>query len=262
MIRYIDTHFHALHMQARGIPMPDKITELYQEGFIGGIDAGTHYSDIQERHELLKAFPGIYLSGGIHPGSLTREPLEQLASGMEALYQAAQSGLIRFIGECGIDLYRDPDSLRSQEELFMLHVKAAAELNLPIIIHNREADSEILTLLRESPPPRGGIMHCFSSDARFAGAVQELGLHISFAGNITYRKNTYLAEAIRCVSADRLLLETDSPFLSPVPLRGRTNHPGNIIHTYEFAAKILDIPIEQLSEFITASMENLGAPIT
>lgn len=258
MFKFTDTHFHSLHMQERGIDVHELFSRLFSEGFSGGIDAGTHYEDIPRRKQLLGAYRGIILSGGIHPGAVSREPLEQLLAGLCFVEDAARRGDIRFIGECGIDLYRSPETRENQELIFARQLELSAKLKLPVIIHTRDAEDAVRRVLHQHPPAYGGIMHCFSGDRQFALEMQEMGLHISFAGNITYRKNASLREALKHTALDKLLFETDSPFLAPEPKRGRVNHPGHIRYTYAAAAEILQTTQEELAARCSESFRILA----
>lgn len=261
MFSYIDSHFHILHMEKKGLDPVSILKDITSQGFTGGIDVGTHPSDIPIRQELLAPFDGIYLAGGIHPSMIQFEPADSLLSDFDRIIQAGKNGTIQAVGECGIDLYRAPETLFLQQQLFIRHLEAAEELVLPVIIHNRRADTHILEILKNHAPSRGGIMHCFSSSLKFADAVQELGFHISFAGNITYPSNTQLQEIVPRVARDRLLFETDSPYLAPHPYRGKPNHPGLIPHTYQWAAAYLQEDVSVLAQQVAETMHRLFSPI-
>ena len=261
-MEYLDTHFHTLHMRAKGLDVPQLYRQLQQEGFLGGIDVGTHPGDIAERSRLLEGFDTIMLSGGAHPGALSRHSLEELLADLPKISRAAEAGQIRFVGECGIDLYRSPDTLRDQQKLFAAQLETAEILKLPVIIHNRAADAQVLEMLKAYRPSCGGIMHCFSGDAAFAAEVQELGFYISFAGNLTYTTSRKLVEALRETDIRRLLFETDSPFLTPEPKRGRVNHPGMTGYTYAFAAEVLGLDITHLVQQTISSFNALVYPHT
>ncbi len=258
MMQYIDTHFHTLHMIQKGFDPKELFESLQQEGFAGGIDVGTHHNDILQRKNLLEDIPGVLLSGGIHPGNVGRYPFDELLSGVPLLVEAPVS----FIGECGIDLYHRQDTLDEQMELFALQLQISRDTGLPVIIHSRDAEDQVLSLLKQYPPASGGIMHCFSSGITMAREVLDMGMHISFAGNITYKKNSYLREVLKAVPPDRLLLETDSPFLSPVPKRGKPNHPGRILHTYRLASKLLDISVEDLCQQVQETFLRLTGALS
>ncbi len=258
MWKFTDTHFHSLHMQERGIDVHELFSQLFSDGFPGGIDVGTHYEDIPQRKQLLGAYRGIILSGGIHPGAVSRESTDQLLAGLRFVEDAACRGDIRFIGECGIDLYRSPETREKQELLFARQLELSRMVKLPVIIHTRDAEDAVRKVLLKHPPESGGIMHCFSGDKQFALEMQDMGLHISFAGNITYRKNDSLREALKHTAMDKLLFETDSPFLAPEPKRGRVNHPGHIRYTYAAAAEILQTSPQALAARCSESFRTLA----
>ncbi len=256
-MQYVDTHFHTLHFLPKETPAYDIFNELKLSGFAGGIDAGTHPDDIPLRRDVLEGVPGIRLSGGIHPGCLRNHSLEALEESMDELYRWARNGTICAVGECGIDRYRNHGTLEDQMQLFRMQLEAARALDLPVIIHNREADREIFKALEEIRPEAGGIMHCFSSDAETAERSAALGMHVSFAGNLTYRRNSGLRQAAQAVPLEFLLAETDSPYLSPEPMRGRPNHPGNVVYVYQALAQIRDMAVEVLMESVCASLDRL-----
>ena len=159
-------------------------------------------------------------------------------------------GTADFIGETGIDRYWNYGREGEMEELFRLHLRLADELDLPVVVHSRDADSETAGILRDHCPSRKGIIHCFSSDTAAARTFLDLGFMISFAGNVTYKANEELRKAAAYVPLDRILLETDSPYLSPVPLRGRPNTPASIVHTYTLVAGLRGLAPQQLDEIV------------
>lgn len=162
----------------------------------------------------------------------------------------ARSSGAHFIGEIGLDYHWNYGTEGDMESLFEAQLELAGALDLPVAIHNRDADEQTIRILRRHHVARGGIIHCFSSDRAAAEAFLELGYHISFAGNVTYKSNSKLVEALKAVPLDRLLLETDSPYLAPVPMRGRVNTPLNIAHTYAFVAAVKGIDAEALDRIV------------
>ena len=153
------------------------------------------------------------------------------------------------IGETGLDFFYENSPEEKQIENFKNHIKAARETNLPIIIHTREADNktiEILTKTTQEEGPFPGLIHCFSTDKKVADCALELGFYISISGIITFKNADNLRDIVKTIPLERLLIETDAPFLAPVPMRGRTNEPSFIPHTAKMLADLFDLDSEEL----------------
>jgi len=246
-----DSHFHALHMEEKGFQVDSLIPALLSSGLSGAVEVAVNELDFEKRLELAEAVKGLYLSAGIHPSSTIVENgvwEERFAK----IISQAQHPLVRAIGETGLDFFRDYAPRELQEKAFRCHLDLAADTGLPVIIHNRAADDRVLALVEESSCRRG-VFHCFSSDRNAADKALALGFHISFAGNITYKNTEKIREAALMTPSEMLLIETDSPYLSPQSVRGRTNHPGHIGYTLEFLA---DIRGEGAEELAAATVEN------
>ena len=234
---FFDTHFHLPGILAKGIAID-------QLGHPEGMDIGCEPGDIAHRSPLLANFPGLFHSVAAGPWCASQEmDLDGIVSRIE---QDALSSGAHFIGEIGLDYHWNYGGEGDMERLFEAQLELARSLDLPVVIHNRDADEQTIRTLSRHHVPRRGIIHCFSSDMAAAQAFLELGYHISFAGNVTYRSNVKLVEALKTVPLDRLLLETDSPYLAPVPVRGRVNTPLNISYTYEFVAAVKGVDVESL----------------
>lgn len=203
--------------------------------------------------ELAEANEDIYCSIGVHPhdaetfGSAEEERLIELAS--------SSSKVIGW-GEIGLDFYYDHSPRDIQREAFVRQLRIARQLNLPIIIHSRDADDETVDILTEEcryPEFRGGIMHCFGGTPEMARALMDAGFLISFAGNVTFKQAENLRAAARVVPLDRLLIETDCPYLTPVPFRGRRNEPMYVVETARFLADLYGVELGVLAEKTTAN---------
>ena len=248
-INLIDSHFHTALISEKGISLKDLNTELSFINFSGGIDIGTKANDIKYRKALLKNFSGILFSSGLYPSCAESQD-------MMILLQKLEQDLIEFkpdaLGEIGLDWYWKYATKEKQIELFKNQLKLANTYNLPVIIHNREADDAIISILSSYNMKNSGIFHCFSSNIKTAKKILDLGFFISFSGNITFKSNDLLRDVLKYIPIERLLLETDSPYLSPVPKRGKINTPLNMKYIYKTAAEIRNIHIEKLAN----SLEN------
>lgn len=202
-------------------------------------DLESSYKAVQlaEQHSF------IYASAGIHPhdaGKATPDfshRLEELSIHPKVVA----------LGEMGLDYYRDRSPRQVQQEVFRKQLRVAIKVNLPVIIHDRDAHEDVLYILEEEGlPAAGGVMHCFSGDYDLAQRVMEMGLDISVAGPVTYSKSAKLARVVSSVPLDRLLLETDAPFLSPVPLRGKRNEPSYVAYVADRVAALRGITGEKV----------------
>jgi TatD DNase family protein len=154
------------------------------------------------------------------------------------------------IGEIGLDYYRRFGDKKSQIELFITQLDLAAKLNLPVIIHNRDAGRDVLEILKDRLPPRGGVLHCYSEDAEYAKKAMDLNLFFSFAGNLTYRNAKNLHETIEVLPLDRILIESESPFMVPADHRGKRNMPKYLPITARFLGEMVETDIEALSAIL------------
>jgi TatD DNase family protein len=162
------------------------------------------------------------------------------------------------IGETGLDYFRLKGDLEWQRERFRTHIRAAHACGKPLIIHTRAAADDTLRLMREeNAAGTGGVMHCFTEDWAVASAALEMGFYISFSGIVTFKNAKVLKEVARLVPLDRLLVETDSPFLAPVPHRGKTNQPGFVRHVAEEISRLREISVEDVSRATTANFQRL-----
>lgn len=200
-----------------------------------------------------RAHAEVFASVGIHPSSCDEHPV----SVDELLALAAEPRVIA-IGETGLDYYYGAEHAERQQQSFVTHLQAAARAGLPVIVHTREAHEDTLRLLADhADPVCAGVMHCFTESLEMARAAMELNFMISFSGIITFRNAAALREVVRAVPLDRMLLETDSPYLAPVPHRGRTNEPRHVLHVAEAVAAIKEVPLEEVAAATTANFYRL-----
>lgn len=198
---------------------------------------------LAERHPQLSA------SVGVHPDN---DGVEEPS--VECLLALAQHPKVVAIGETGLDYYWHKDAPAWQRERFRTHIRAARACGKPLIVHTRAAAEDTLRLMREEGAGEaGGVMHCFTESREVAEAALDLGFYISFSGIVTFKNAKALKEVARCVPLDRLLIETDAPYLAPVPHRGRTNEPGWVVHVAEEIARLRGESLERIE---TATTDN------
>ncbi len=232
----IDSHLHLSEIERKGLDPLAVLNACFAAGLEYALDIGISTAGFERRREWAAKQPGLHLAAGLHPVTSAEAEYQPL---LAALASQLRDSAVVAVGETGLDRFRMYAPMECQRYLFEQQLKIAVERELPVIVHNRDADGDILaTLDAVSPPPPHGIMHCFSSGPRFAEEVLARGFHISFAGNLTYKKADEVREAARMVPWERLLLETDAPYLAPQARRGRTNHPGLIGYTYAALAEL------------------------
>jgi TatD DNase family protein len=210
-----------------------------------------HDGEIERAVETAERYENVFASVGVHPhdAKLYDEKAENYLIDL-----AKSSPKVVAWGEIGLDFYYDHSPREIQSEVFIKQIRAARELDLPIIIHSRDADAEteeILTTECSDANFRGGVMHCFGGTVEMAQALMNVGFLISFAGNVTFKKAENLREAARVVPLDKLLIETDCPFLAPAPFRGKRNEPAFVMATAKFLAELHGIELGKLAEQTT-----------
>lgn len=195
----------------------------------------------------------VFASVGVHPNSSRRHEPD-----IDILVKLADNSKVIAIGETGLDYYRSEGDLTWQQERFRTHIRAARQLGKPLIIHNREATANTLRILKaEKADEVGGIMHCFTEDWETAQQAMELGFYISFSGVVTFKNAQALQKVAKQVPLERMLVETDAPYLAPVPFRGQTNCPAYVRYIAEFIAELRKDSFERLARTTTENFFRL-----
>jgi TatD DNase family protein len=231
-------------MLHKGMNPVEVLKRCRDEGFSSAVDVGLHPNDLDERMSLYADVDRIWFSSGLAPAEAERDDWR---NSLPKLKQQATSKSIIAVGEIGLDWFWNYGTKKSQMDLLNEQLEIAIETELPVIIHNREADEDTIALLKAADLPARGVMHCFSSDYEFASRCIDLGFMISFAGNVTYKKNMQIQRAAEQIPLAFMLIETDSPYMSPQARRGKPNSPEHIHHTYQFIADRRNISLEAVS---------------
>jgi TatD DNase family protein len=251
--KLIDTHCH-LDMSAYGADFEAVLARAVAAGVSRIISVGIDLESSRRAIALAGQHDGIYATVGVHP--------HNVAELSEADY-AELRGLcghpkVVAYGEIGLDYVKNYAPIALQKEHFTRQVALAKELQLPLVVHDREAHDEIMEILEAAGPfPAGGVMHCFSGDGAFARRVLALGFHISIPGVVTFAKAEMLHEAVREIPLGSLVLETDGPFLAPVPYRGKRNEPQLMLFTAQKVAELKGIPLEEVARQTTSNAVHL-----
>ena len=209
-----------------------------------------HFSDIIS---IAEKYHDVSASVGVHPcDTKGKEPT------VDELVTLSKSDNVVAIGETGLDYFYNKGDLTWQRDRFRTHITAATISNKPLIIHSRDArDDTIRILTEESACDVGGVMHCFVEDWEIARKSMDLNFYISFSGIVTFKNASQIQEVARKMPDDRILIETDSPYLAPIPHRGKSNHPQNVIHVAEFIAKLRNTSVEHIAEITSQNYHTL-----
>ncbi len=256
----LDSHVHFnMILEDKKISETDLIKSLKENNLEYAVQISVEEKDFIWSRDFAgrNSEKGIFYTPGIHPSSPTEnKKLSNLTAFVEQEMSGKNSRLLLGIGECGLDYYRMHQSKEMQIHSFETQIDIAKKYNLPLIIHSRDAMDDTLEILKNKKYGYG-IMHCFAGDSSAAKRVLDMGFLISFAGNVTYKAAVELHDAASYVPLDRILLETDSPFLTPVPLRGKPNLPEYIKHTYKFIAEHKKVSLTELEDSIIENFTSL-----
>ncbi|AQZ95640.1 TatD family hydrolase [Halopseudomonas phragmitis] len=251
----IDSHCHLdrLDLTAHNGSLDAALDAARARGIGKFLCIGVDAANAPTVKALAERYVDVYCSVGIHPLDLSRsEPTD-----LQWLIQALAHPRVVAIGETGLDYHYEPELAAQQQASFRCHLQAAQQTGKPVIIHTREARADTLALLREADLPQAGVLHCFTEDWDMAKAALDMGYYISLSGIVTFRNAEALRDVARQVPADRLLVETDSPYLAPVPHRGKPNEPQYVHEVASFLAELRGESFEQLAEQTTANFHRL-----
>lgn len=250
---FVDSHCH-IDGEAFDAEREEIVQRAKDAGVKMMLTVGTgnpHDGDIERAVRVAEKYENIFSAVGVHPhdAKLYNDKAEN-----HLVELIKNSNKVIAWGEIGLDYYYDHSPRNVQREVFVRQIRKAKELDLPIIIHSRDADEETVEILRDECSNenfRGGIMHCFGGTAEMAKELMPLGFMISFAGNVTFKKAENLRDAAHVVPLEKLLIETDCPFLAPIPFRGKRNEPAFVVETAKFLADFYGISIEKLANQTT-----------
>ena len=245
-MQYFDTHAHIGLVCEDPIEQLIVIQEARQASVARLVSICNSLIDFTTVYNNLKTASNVYHAVGVSPSEVKNPGKNWI----QTIEQSAKLPRVIAVGEIGLDYYRKFGDKKSQIELFITQLDLAAKLNLPVIIHNRDAGRDVLDILKDRLPPRGGVMHCYSENAEYAEKALELNLYFSFAGNLTYRNAKNLHETIDVLPLDRILIESESPFMVPADHRGKRNMPKYLPLTAQFLAEMLEMEQEELAKTI------------
>ncbi len=237
----------------------DDLTSVVDRAEAAGVGVmlsiGTRLSRFGQVRAVAERFPQVFCSVGVHPHEAATEGA---VTADELVTLAAHPKVVAF-GETGLDYYYDKSPRDRQQASFRAHIEAGRRAGLPVIVHTRDADDDTIAILADEMKKGRftGLIHCFSSGAELARQALDLGFFISISGIVTFNKAESLRDTVATIPVDRLLVETDCPYLSPVPFRGKRNEPAHVVHTATKVAELKGIPVGALADATTANFHRL-----
>jgi TatD DNase family protein len=255
---FVDSHCH-IDGPEYDADRDEVIARAREAGVKAMLNVGTgdpHSGAFERAVELAETYDGIYAAIGVHPHDAK---LFDEAAEARLIELARRSNEVVAWGEIGLDYHYDYSPRDVQREVFRRQLRLARELSLPVVIHSRESGEDTIAILREelSGYERAGVLHCFGGSLAMAQSAIELGFFISFAGNVTFKKADALREVAAQIPLDRLLIETDCPYLTPVPFRGRRNEPARVVETARFLAELRGVDLEEFGDLTTNNFSRL-----
>ena len=253
---FVDSHCH-LDFPELAQDLPELLEAMRAARVTHALCISVELADWPRVHALAQEHDNLYATAGVHPDYAdSEEPT------VELLCKLAARPKVVGIGETGLDYYRLQGDLEWQRRRFRTHIRAARETGKPLVIHTRSAAADTLALMREERAGEvGGVMHCFTETWDVASAAIDVGFHVSFSGIVTFANAKALKEVAKRVPLDRMLIETDSPYLAPVPFRGKRNHPALVVHVAEEIARLRGIAVEEVARATSSNFfELFGIP--
>ncbi len=251
----IDSHCHlnSLDYETRHKNVDEVLENAKQRGVQHVISVCTTLSDFKEMKQLMAHRDDVSLSCGMHPLNIEDEVFD-----IQTLRSLANDPKVVAIGETGLDYHYTPETKDLQLSIFEQHIDVANELDKPLIIHTRSAREDTMNLLESRNAEKcGGVLHCFTEDYAMAKRALDIGFYISISGIITFKNAEELREVVRKLPLDRLLIETDSPYLAPVPYRGKPNQPAYVREVCEYVAILKGVSVEDLASITTQNVQKL-----
>ncbi len=258
MTMLVDSHCH-LDFPDFAEERDQIIERAHEAGVKLMVTICTRVRKFEQIKEIAEAYDSVYCSVGTHP----HQAGEETDVTAEELIELSKHPKVVAIGEAGLDYFYDNASPEDQEKVLRTHIKAARETQLPLVIHSRDADDDMMSILEEEMKVGAfpALLHCFSSGKELAMKGLELGLYVSFSGILTFKRSTELREIAAELPMDRLLVETDAPYLAPQPWRGKRNEPAYVAHTNKVLAEALGVSEEQMADATTQNFLRLFSKV-
>ncbi len=248
-MKLFDSHAH-LDFKFSQDKVKAMLDRSWEAGMVGIMTMATRVGEYELPLEILKLDRRLWMSAGIHPHSASQAS----ASGLDKLRFVLDNERVMALGEIGLDYHYNHSTPAEQRKAFISQIRMAHDVNLPVVIHTREADNDTTAIMKdEGAQHLGGVIHCFSSGQKLADSVLVMGFYLSFSGIVTFPSAKEVQQVACSAPLEKIMAETDSPFLSPIPFRGKTNEPARVLHVVEKLAEIRKIVAEELGEILAAN---------
>jgi len=260
MTRLVDSHCHLDRLNL--IPYHGDLSLALQAAVARGVEQflciGIGHNNFPQVIDIARKYNNVYATAGLHPLEFNEPGYLPSTDIADWLKQSASDPRVVGIGETGLDYHYSKASIEAQQESFAIHLEVAKTLSKPVVVHTREAREDTLSLIKAHGCQRSrGVLHCFTESLEMAKAALELNYYISFSGIITFKNASDLREVVKWVPLDRLLVETDSPYLAPIPYRGRPNEPKNVLEVARCVAELKGVSLESVCEQTGANFSSL-----
>lgn len=255
-MQFVDSHCHLdrIDLAKSKIEFPQLFDNAQQNSVAHMLCVSISLDQYPDMVAKSKDYDNVSFSCGVHPLHVGEDKEHSL----EDLIKMASDDRVVAIGETGLDYYYSKDSIAEQQAAFVHHINVANELNKPLIVHTRDAREDTISILKENGADKcRGVLHCFTETWEMAKAAMDIGFYISISGIVTFKNAVELQEVVRKMPMDRLLIETDSPYLAPVPFRGKQNQPAYVKHVAEFIAELKGVSVEEVAETTTNNFKEL-----
>lgn len=257
MVEFFDTHCHLEPRYLKDDKVEDVVARANASGVtrLTVIGCGPTIEDTQRSVDIAERFDGVYATVGLHPHE-SRVWTDEMG---EALTRMADHPKVVAIGECGLDFHYDNSPRDAQRAAFKAQLELADAVQKPVVIHNRSSDEDCIEILKAHYKDHAarGVIHCFSSSQELATCALGLGFHLGFTGIITFKNAENVRDVMRTTPLDRIVIETDAPFLAPIPYRGKTNEPAYVQHVAEKVAEVRSLSLEDVAALTTANARTL-----
>ncbi len=256
-MRLIDVHAHLTDERFDDLPLVVERAQV--KGVDGVICSAYNFLSSQKAVEIATKFSNVWANVGLHPENV--EEANGFEGGVDAylkkIYALSKHDKVVAIGEIGLDYHFRDDNKELQKDVFIKQIEFANEKGLPIVVHSRDAMGDTIEILQKHPPKKEGVLHCYAGSAESAKILMKLGFSFSFGGVVTFKNGKNAAEVVKSLPLDRILIETDCPYLAPEPFRGKRNEPKNVVYVADKIAQIKGVSIEEVIAQTTKNAERI-----
>ena len=250
----VDSHCHLIH-EKNTLSIDEIIDNAKNNNVCKLLNISTQKDDFEQCIKLSETYKDVYTSIGIHP----HESNQMNEYIYQKIFELSSHNKVVGIGETGLDYFYNHSKKKSQIDSFLQHIKVSQLTNLPLIIHMRDAEEDMIEIIEKEykKKPFSGVIHCFTGSLSFAEKLLKIGFYFSVSGIITFKNSNDLRDTVSNIPMNKIMIETDSPYLSPVPVRGTVNQPANILHTLEYMSKLYNLDLENFRDISTNNFFNL-----